>query len=94
MTTFAIAHVRQSGQDMIIVPMHQSFGSKTSSEQDDFIEALEDAAWDAGMAGHVVAIWQERGQTSFVAPSEWYSFFESEGIWEWVQDNINTDLTV
>ena len=94
MATYHLAHVRHGGQDIIIIPMDSSFGSKSSTAQDEAIEYLEDGAWDADLAGDVAVIWQSGGKTYFRAPSEWCSFFESPGIWDWVQVNINTELTL
>jgi hypothetical protein len=48
MPRYDIAHIREQGQDMIIVPLESSFGSSTSSSQQQTIAALQmhtRAAW-------------------------------------------------
>lgn len=94
MAKYKIAHVRQSGQDMIIFPLASSFGSKTSQSQTETMNALQSAAAGAGLAGHVVAIWQSGNRTYFRAPPAWHSFFKSPGAWSFVMANINKELTI
>lgn len=94
MTTYKIAHVRHSGEDMIIFPLTSSFGSRSNSEQEETMQALQLAASSANLAGHVVAIWQSGNRVYFRAPSAWHAFFRSPGIWDWVMANINKQLTL
>jgi hypothetical protein len=41
MTRLNVAHLRQQGQDMIIVPLESSFGSKSNSDQQAAIAELQ-----------------------------------------------------
>lgn len=93
MATFKIAHLHEQGQDMIIVPLDSSFGSKSSSDQQEFIAAFEFAAHQAGLAGTVVAIWLSGRNVKFIAPSPWHPFFRSPNIWRLVNGNLNKTLT-
>lgn len=94
MTTYKIAHVKHSGEDMIIFPLDGSFGRKTDSQQEEIMGALQFAASSANLAGHVVLIWQSGNRVYFRAPNAWQSFFKSPGIWNWVMTNVNKQLTV
>lgn len=94
MAEFAVAHVREQGQDMIIVPMKQEFGLKAESEQRQLIRQLQQVARQAGLAGTVVAVWEaSRGRMAFVAPRPWHPFFKSISL-AWVAANINRKLIV
>lgn len=78
MPTFKIAHLREQGQNMIVVPLNAEFGRKSESEKDSAISELQLHARGAGLAGTVVPIWQDNsGRTSFIAPQQWHAFFRS-----------------
>lgn len=94
MTTFKIAHIKQSGQDMIIVPVNPAFGRKSSTEQHETMDALGFAARSAGLAGTVVTIWADGSRVGFIAPRPWHSFFRSPGIYSFVTGNINRELVI
>ncbi|MFT2186349.1 hypothetical protein [Pseudomonas putida] len=94
MAKYKIAHVHHSGQDMIVFPLDSSFGSKSESQQQDIMDSLQQAAWSADLAGHVVAIWKSGNRVYFRAPPAWHSFFRSPNIWGWVMANINKELTI
>ncbi|WP_350649044.1 hypothetical protein [Pseudomonas sp. HY13-MNA-CIBAN-0226] len=91
---FPFAHIRQQGQDMIIVPVDAAFANKTSKSQQEFVAAFESAVNRAGLAGHAVAIWNTGRQIGFVAPTRWHGFFKSPGIWELVHANINKEIAL
>jgi hypothetical protein len=94
MVEFAVAHVREQGQDMIIVPMKREFGLKAESEQHQLIGELQQVARKAGLAGTVVTVWEaSRGRMAFIAPRPWHPFFRSIGL-SWVAANINRKLIV
>ncbi|MEA5549527.1 hypothetical protein VB713_00780 [Anabaena cylindrica UHCC 0172] len=76
MTQFKVAHLREQGQDMIIVPLEQSYRYKTSAEQNEILKSLQVCARSAGLAGTVVTVWDAGdGRMGFLAPSQWRSFF-------------------
>ena len=94
MTTFDVAHIREQGQDMIIVPMRPEFGSKTSSDQAGIEHALASAAHGAGLAGRVVTVWDAGGgRMAFRGPPQWHTFLGSVSL-HWVGANINKRITV
>lgn len=93
MTTFDIAHVKEQGINLIIVPLASSFGSKPSIAQRQIINGLETAARTAGLAGTVVPIWPTGHGHQFIAPQNWHPFFKSIS-WQQVMASINKRLTI
>lgn len=94
MTTFEVAHLREQGQDLIIVPVNSDFGSKTSTEQEQIRLQLELAANRAGLAGHAVTVWDAgSGRMAFRGPIAWRSFLEGLSL-PLVAANINKRITV
>jgi hypothetical protein len=75
MSKYRIAHLREQGQDMIIVPVDPSFGYKAQSEQFDFITALQCCARSAGLVGTVVPVWRSGSSHGFIAPPIGTVFF-------------------
>jgi len=92
MAKFKIAHIREQGVDLIIIPLESSFGHKTDGEQHKTVSALQLCANSAGIAGTVVPVWQEGSGHRFIAPNNWHSFFKSFG-WNDILRNINKELT-
>jgi hypothetical protein len=92
MPRFKVAHIHEQGNDMIIIPLESSFGSKSSSDQQLAIGDLQLRARTAGLAGIVVPVWDSGGgRMSFIAPHQWHSFFGSLNL-RWVFGNINREL--
>lgn len=78
MPRFKIAHVREQGQDMIIVPLDHSFAHKTNADQQAVIDELQAHAIGAGLKGAVVPVWDNGGgRMAFIAPPNWHPFFKS-----------------
>lgn len=78
MSRFKIAHIREQGQNMIIVPLDRSFGYKSREEQAQVRNALQLSASSAGLAGTVVPVWDSGGgRMAFIAPTPWHGFFQS-----------------
>lgn len=92
MARFKIAHIREQGVDLIIVPLDSSFGNKTQSEQSETIASLQLCASSAGLAGKVVPVWREGSSHRFIAPQQWHPFFKSIG-WNQIMASINKELT-
>lgn len=94
MTAFDVAHVREQGQDVIIVPMKSDFGWKTPTDQANIERALAAAAHQAGLAGQVVTVWDAGGsRMGFRGPPQWRSFLASLSL-AFVAANINKRITV
>jgi hypothetical protein len=93
MPQFDIAHLREQGQDIIIVPLERGFGSKSSQDQQAIIAELQACARAAGLAGTVVPVWDSGGgRMSYIAPRPWHSFFGGLSLSD-VAQNLNKCLT-
>jgi hypothetical protein len=76
MPQLKIAHLREQGQNMIIIPLDSSFGLKSHGEQTDAIQELQARTRSAGLAGTVVPVWDcGGGRMAFIAPRPWQNFF-------------------
>lgn len=92
MATVEVAHIREQGQDMIIVPVNSEFGLKTSSSQHQFVNELQTRSVSAGLRGTVVPVWETTGgRFEFIAPRPWHAFFRSIDL-DFVKANINRQL--
>jgi hypothetical protein len=61
MPRLKVAHLREQGQDMIIVPLDRAFGSQSPQDQDDPITEIQLRAHAVGLAGTVVPVWDGGG---------------------------------
>lgn len=89
---FRIAHVREQGVDLVIVPLDPAFNHKSLQQQRQFIGALQICADDAGLAGTVVPVWRNGGRMQFIAHQGFHPFFRSIS-WDVVISNLNKELT-
>lgn len=92
MAAFKVAHINQQGQNMVIVPLEASFGTKPPSEQAGLIEQLQLCSESAGLAGKVVPVWRVGQSFRFIAPPQWKAFFQSL-TWNQIARSINKQLT-
>lgn len=93
MNRFDVAHIRQQGQDIIIIPLDRAFGYRSDFEQTEIYTSLQMAASSAGLSGRVVAVWDAgRGRMAYRAPQEWSRFCQSLN-WPFIARNINRTLT-
>jgi hypothetical protein len=89
MPRYDVAHVREQGIDLIVIPLDSSFGQKTREDQTQEIAILQTHANGAGLAGTVVPVWDAGGgRMAFIAPQQWHPFFSNiNGLW--LAANIN-----
>ncbi len=88
-----IAHVRQSGIDLILVPFESDFGDLPSEEQETALAAIQKTAVLAGLKGEVVPIWPTReGNTSFIAPKSCHQVVKKL-TFDFVKINLNRQFT-
>ena len=90
--SYEIAHIRKQGQDMIIVPVSSSVGSKNQQKQNEIKDSLQIYAADAGLAGIVCLVWSSGNRFNFLAPQQWHGFLRSIDM-RFVAANINKKLT-
>jgi hypothetical protein len=91
MPRYKIAHIKEQGQVMIIIPLDPSFGFKTDSDQEQVIAELQAHATGAGLDGIVVPVWDKAGRMAFRAPYRWHPFFQSLNL-ATVSSNLNREL--
>lgn len=92
-TTFEVAHIRQQGQDIILIVVDASFARKSSSDQQSTYAALQACASNAGLAGTVALAWDGgSGRMKFYGPSAWNQFLASLDP-NTLAANINKKLT-
>jgi hypothetical protein len=92
MSKYKIAHIREQGIDLIVIPLDAEFGKKSDSEQREFISSIQVSANLAGVAGTVVPVWRDGTSHRFVAPPTWHSFFKSFE-WHLIMGSVNKELT-
>lgn len=92
MATLKVAHIREQGIDLIIVPLQSSFGMRSSGEQSEIVGSIQLCARSAGLAGTVVPVWREGSGHRFIAPTNWHAFFKSFD-WNDIVANLNKELT-
>jgi len=90
---FEVAHIREQGVDLIIIPVDSQFRFKSDNEQEQTTSALQVCATRAGLRGTVVPVWDVgNGRMAFRAPRNWHPFFASLSL-ATVARNINRELT-
>ena len=93
MPKFQVAHVKEQGVDLIIIPLDRSFNYKSEDEQRDVIDELQMRANGAGLAGTVVPVWDGGGgRMKFIAPQNWHPFFRSISL-QRVAMSINREIS-
>lgn len=93
MPKFKIAHIKEQGVDLIVVPLDGSFEHKSKEEQLKAVSGLQACATSAGLAGVVVPIWGAGNSFRFIAPQNWHAFFRIPGIYQRLLASRNKELT-
>jgi hypothetical protein len=92
MPKYEVAHIKEQGVDLIIIPLDHSFRFKNGQDQETTISALQARASSAGLAGTVVPVWDSGGgRMAFRAPRNFHPFFKSIDLGI-VAANINKEL--
>jgi hypothetical protein len=73
MPHYDVAHTREQGQDMIVVPMGADFGRLPDGQQQSIMAELQVWAGSAGLRGRVAIVWPG----GFRAPRPWHPFFRT-----------------
>jgi hypothetical protein len=93
MNKFKVAHLREQGVDLIIIPLDKDLSRKPPSEQSDIADSLQACAMSAGLAGTVVPVWDAGGgRMGFWAPENFHPYFRSISL-QFVLINVNRELT-
>jgi hypothetical protein len=92
MQKFKVAHIHEKGEDLIIVPLEQSYGTKPNSEQNGIRNSLQKCAIAAKLAGTVVPVWDNgKGRMGFLAPTRLAAYFSSISL-DFVVANLNKTI--
>lgn len=92
MPQLKIAHIREQGQDMILVPVNESFGRRSTQEQRDTMAQIQAVAASAGLRGSVAVLWSNAGRSYFMGPQPWHPFLRSVSL-GWVAGQVNRELS-
>ena len=90
--TYQIAHINKQNQDIIIVPVSPSIGTKSQQQQDTILQTIQSCAFDAGLAGVVCLVWESMNRFNFIAPPQWHPYFKSIDM-AYVRSILNKTLT-
>src|ERR1035437_298788 len=78
MPSFKIAHIKEQGNDLIIIPLESSFGSMSAKDQAAMVADLQAHPTEEKLSGKVVPVWDAgAGRMGFIAPKPWQPFFNS-----------------
>jgi hypothetical protein len=73
---FKVAHRRENGADLAIVPLTGYFCQKPMREKQKVISYLQHKTTNAGLPHVVVPVWDAGvGKMGFIAPYQWHAFF-------------------
>jgi hypothetical protein len=93
MPRYKVAHIKEQGQQMIIIPLESAFGHKGSSDQQQEYNEFQMRATAAGLEGTVALVWDAGGsQMGFLAPDVWRPYFSSINLF-FVTSNVNRELS-
>jgi hypothetical protein len=90
--TFEVAHINVQGQNVILIVVSPSVGSRSSQDQAALLATLESRAHQAGLAGHVALVWNSGGRVMSYGPRAWSGYLQSL-TWYDVAANVNRSLT-
>jgi len=93
MNSLKIAHISEQGQDIIIVPLDETFGYRPLDERKATLQGIQAAAREQGIAGTVVPVWPKDNAMKFIAPKPWHPFFQKV-TWDWLIGNLNRELAI
>jgi len=91
MPRYKIAHIEVQNVDLILVPVKNSFHTKTEEDKNDTIYFLQECAISAGLAGDVIPVWNYGNRFRFIAPESYHPFLKSINM-QYVMSNINREL--
>jgi hypothetical protein len=93
MERFQVAHIREQGQDLVIVVVNTSVHHKSDSEKAEILATLQRASISAGLAGTAVLAWESNGILNVYCNFAFHAFFRSI-TYEAVLASINKTLSV
>ena len=93
MASFQVAHIHEQGNDVIILPLGESFPMQSAEKRKEMLAGFAECVKRAGLRGTLVPVWPEGENLRFIAPKEWHPFCASM-TWEWIRYNINREVSL
>ncbi len=91
MASFQVAHINEQGNDVIILPLGETFPQRSPEARKEMINGFANCVKRAGLKGTLVPVWPEGDRIHFIAPKEWHPFCASM-TWDWIRHNINRQV--
>lgn len=91
MASFQVAHINEQGNDVIILPLGESFPNQSPEQKKEMLDGFSACIRKAGLKGTLVPVWPEGDSIRFIAPKEWHPFCASMS-WDWIRYNINRSV--
>jgi hypothetical protein len=93
MPRFEVAHIKEQGVNLLIVPLASTFGRLSSTEQNARTRQLQIRANAAGLAGTVVTVWDAGdSRMGFLAPTGYFPFLSGLSL-SHVQQSLNKEIS-
>jgi hypothetical protein len=92
MASIKVAHIREQGQDMILVPLDSNFGNRTEYDKSKTLDELQVKASAAGLRGRIVLLWPNGRGHAFMGPRPWHPFLSGLPI-EAVMSRVNKQIS-
>jgi predicted class III extradiol MEMO1 family dioxygenase len=93
MGRFQVAHIREQGQDLIVIFVSDAMHYEPDTERSKALLSLQIASRRAGLAGAVVLVWEYAGQMEVFCHTAFHNFFQSVP-YQLLAANINKTLDV
>lgn len=77
MPRYEVAHIREQGQDIILIALDESFGRQSEADRQAALLEFTMRCRAAGLRGHVAILWPVGAQTHFIGPQNWHRYLES-----------------
>ena len=92
-STFDIAHIREQGNDLIMVIVPTKFDRYATSDKQLVSASLQKCSKEARISGKVVLVWNKpNGSMGFFGPTPWHPFLKSINM-RWVKARVNKELS-
>jgi hypothetical protein len=77
MPRYEVAHIREHGTDIVIIPLEPTFDSKSPAEKTRTRDELQLKATAAGLAGTVALVWEHNDRMAFFGPNNLHTYLGS-----------------
>lgn len=93
MPRLKVAHIREQGQNLIIVPLETTFSYESNVQQQRTHNEIQTRATAAGLAGSVALVWERGdGHMGFRAHKAQHSYYATIS-YQYVWANVNKEIS-